>query len=155
MFANAHGEAKKFQINCFLALDTENRLPVLLKWRYINYFDKKDLNLSRLWFDSLRDFVVYEIKLMTLDCAQAIFKSYYADKEAQSSSRSKGYRVHQVTVGSGNDQKSIRSVPVIIIGQIKVKNALATGIPRTSPSELLCVCATRTETLSGATHYGL
>ena len=65
--------------------------------------------MSRSWFDSLLDFVVHEIKLMTSDYAQAFFKTDSKDKEEQCSSRSKGYRVHQVTVGSENDQKSTGS----------------------------------------------
>ena len=109
VFAYAHDEAEK--LSAQLLLDTANRLPVLLKQRYIDYLDKKGLNSSHPGFDSLRDFVVHEIKLMTSDYAQAFFKTDSKDKEGQSSSRSKGYRVHQVTVGSGNDQKGTGSAP--------------------------------------------
>ena len=96
VFAYAHDEAEK--LSGQLLLDTANRLPVLPKQRYIYYLDKKGLNLSCPGFSSLRDFVIHEIKLMTSDYAHALFKSNKKDKEAQYSSRPKGYRVHQVTV---------------------------------------------------------
>ena len=96
VFAFAHDAAEK--LSGQLLLDTANRLPNILKRHYLDYLDKKGLNLSSPGLDSLRDFVVHEIKMMTSDYAQTFFKN--ENKDAQSSSRTKGYRVRQVTVGS-------------------------------------------------------
>ena len=98
VFAFAHDEAEK--LSGQLLLDTASRLPTLLKRRYLDFLDRKGLNLSRPGFDSLREFVVHEIRMMTSDYAQAFFRS--DNKEGQASSRSKGYRVRQVTVSADN-----------------------------------------------------
>ena len=54
--------------------------------------------LSHLGFESLREFVAHKIKMMTSDCAQAFFGC--DDKHGQTASRSKNYRVCQVTMDS-------------------------------------------------------
>ena len=100
-FVYVHDEVEKLSVQ--LLENTASRLPVLPKRRYIDYLEKTGFNLSRPGFDSLRDFVGHEIKLVTSDYAQVFFKSDNKDKEEQSSFHSIGYRVHQVTVGLGND----------------------------------------------------
>ena len=66
-----------------------SRLPHILKQRYFDYLNKKELDLNRLWFESLRDFVKNKIKTKASDCAQAFFKS---DSKGEKS-RSKNYQV--------------------------------------------------------------
>ena len=96
VFAFAHDEAKKhFRL---LLCDIASRLPNVLKRRYLDFLDKKGLNLSRPGFESLREFIAHEIKMMTSDCAQAFFGC--DGKDGQSTSRSKNYCVRQVTVNS-------------------------------------------------------
>ena len=73
VFPFAYDEAEK--LSGQLLLDIASRLPTLLKWRYLDFLKRKGLNLSRPGFDSLRDFVVHEIRMMTLDYAQAFFRS--------------------------------------------------------------------------------
>ena len=96
IFAMAHDEAEKLSGQLFL--DTASRLPHVLKQRYLDYLNKKGLDLNRPGFESLRDFVGNEIKTNASDCAQAFFKS--ESKEGQMS-RSKNYQVRQVTFGTG------------------------------------------------------
>ena len=74
-------------------------------------FDKKHLDMSHPGFESLRDFVVHEIDLMTSECAQAFFKD---EKEGtcEQSSGSRDYRVRQVAVdveGGTQDTSSSES----------------------------------------------
>ena len=57
VFAFAHDEAEK--LSGQLLLDTASRLPTLLKRRYLDFLDRRELNLSRPGFDSLREFVVH------------------------------------------------------------------------------------------------
>ena len=71
IFAFAHDEVDK--LSGQLLLDTASRLPNTLKRRYLDYLNKKGLDLSHPGFDSLRDFVVNEIKTMSSDYAQAFF----------------------------------------------------------------------------------
>ena len=98
VFAFAYDEAEKLSVQ--LLLYTASRLPTLLNRRYLDFLDRKGLNLSRPGFDSLQNFVVHEIKMMTSDYAQAFFRS--DNKEGQTSSRSKGYRVRQAAVSADN-----------------------------------------------------
>ena len=72
VFAYAHDEVEKLSVQ--LLLDTAVRLPDTLKRRYLDFLDKKGLNLSRPGLESLRSFVVHEIDMMTSDYAQAFFK---------------------------------------------------------------------------------
>ena len=102
VYAFAHDEVDK--LSGQLLIDTASRLPNLLKRRYLDYLDKKGLNMSRPGFDSLRDFVAHEIDMMTSEYAQAFFKS--DDKEHAQSSGSKTYRVRQTTVGPEKRTKS-------------------------------------------------
>ena len=102
VYAFAHDEVDK--LSGQLLIDTASRLPNLLKRRYLDYLDKKGLNMSRPGFDSLREFVAHEIDMMTSEYAQAFFKS--DDKEHAQSSGSKTFRVRQTTVGSEKRSKS-------------------------------------------------
>ena len=102
VYAFAHDEVNK--LSGQLLIDTASRLPNLLKRRYLDYLDKKGLNMSRPGFDSLRDFVAHEIDMMTSEYAQAFFKS--DDKEQAQSSGSKTYRVRQTTIGPEKRTKS-------------------------------------------------
>ena len=102
VYAFAHDEVDK--LSGQLLVDTASRLPNLLKRRYLDYLDKKGLNMSRPGFDSLRHFVAHEIDMMTSEYAQAFFKS--TDKEQAQSSSSKTYRVRQTTVGPEKRTKS-------------------------------------------------
>ena len=69
VFAYAHNETAKLSGQPFF--DTANRLP---QSRYLDYLDKLLLDMSQPGFDSIRDFVVHEIKIMTSDCAPTFFK---------------------------------------------------------------------------------
>ena len=68
VFAYAHDEVNK--LSGQLLLDTASRLPNILTRRYLDYLDKRHLNLSEPGFDSLREFVVHEISMMTSEYAQ-------------------------------------------------------------------------------------
>ena len=94
VYAFTHDEVDK--LSGQLLIDTASCLPNLLKWRYLDYLDKKGLKMSHQSFDSLRDFVAYEIDMMTSEYEQAFSKS--DDKEQAQSSGSKTYRVRQTTV---------------------------------------------------------
>ena len=72
VFAYAHDEVPK--LSGQLLLDTASRLPNLSKRRYLDFLDKKRVNMSHPGFESLRDFVVHEIEMITSDYAQAFFK---------------------------------------------------------------------------------
>ena len=61
VYAFAYDEVDK--LSGLLVIDTASRLPNLLKRRYLDYLDKKGLNMSRPGFDSLRDFVAHEIDM--------------------------------------------------------------------------------------------
>ena len=63
MFAYAHDEVEK--LSAQLLIDTANRLPSLLKRRYLDYLNKRNLNMNCPGFDWLRDFVVHELNTMT------------------------------------------------------------------------------------------
>ena len=105
-FAYAHDEVPK--LSGQLLLDTASRLPNLLKWRYLDFLDKKRVNMSHPGFESLRDFVVHEIEMITSGYAQAFFM------EEKEGSRepivgSRDYRVRQVAVDVGDGAQDNRS----------------------------------------------
>ena len=78
VYAYAHNKYEK--LSGQLLLDTANRLPNVLKRRYLDYLDKNNISLNQPSFESLRRFVVHEIKMTTADYAQACFKSDDRDK---------------------------------------------------------------------------
>ena len=99
VFAYAHDEVEK--LSGQLLLDTAARLPKTLKRRYLDFLDKKGLNLSRPGFESLHCFVVHEIDMMTSDYAQAFFKDE-KDSSREQSFNFRELRVRLVAVGVGN-----------------------------------------------------
>ena len=72
VFAYAHNEIEK--LSGQLLLDVANRLPGVLKQRYLDYLNHLGLDLNKLGFDSLRNFVGYKLKIMTSEYAQTFFK---------------------------------------------------------------------------------
>ena len=81
VFAYGHNQVEKLPGQ--LLLDTANRLPANLKRRYLDKIDKSLLDLNQPSFEGfelLRKFVAHEIKLMTSDYAQALFKTEEKDK---------------------------------------------------------------------------
>ena len=64
IFAYAHNEVEK--LSGQLILDTANRLPGVLKRRYLDYLIKIGRNLNHPGFDSLRDFIVHELNVVTM-----------------------------------------------------------------------------------------
>ena len=68
VFAYAHDEIDK--LSGQLLLDVANRLPVLLKRRYLDYFTKIASNLNWPRFDPLHKFVAGKLSMSTPDCAQ-------------------------------------------------------------------------------------
>ena len=62
VYAHAHDELDKLYEQ--LRLDTANRLSGMLKRSYL---DKKSINLNQPGFESLCEFVVHELKIMTSD----------------------------------------------------------------------------------------
>ena len=97
VFAYAHDEVKK--LSGQLLIDTVNRLPSLLKRRYLDYLNKRNLNLNSPGFDSLRDFVVNELNTMTSDYAQTFFKSDEKDGSRDTTGGTKNVKVRQVVYG--------------------------------------------------------
>ena len=110
VFAYAHNEVQK--LSGQLLFDTASRLPNLLKRRCLDYLDKRNLNMSEPEFESLREFVVHEIKMMTSECAQAFFKQDEKDGSRETSTGSKDYRVRQVVVGMENNSRGENSCGV-------------------------------------------
>ena len=106
VFAYAHDEVHK--LSGQLLLDTAGRLPNLLKRRYLDFLDKKHLDMSHPGFESLRDFVVHEINMMTSECAQAFFKDEKEGTREQSSG-ARDYRVRQVAVDVEDGTEDTRS----------------------------------------------
>ena len=110
VFAYAHNKVQK--LSGQLLFDTASRLLNLLKRRYLDYLDKRNLNMSEPGFESLREFVVHEIKMMTSECAQAFFKQDEKDGSRETSTGSKDCRVREVVVGMKNDSRGENSCGV-------------------------------------------
>ena len=99
VFAYAHDEVEK--LSGQLLLDTASRLPNILKRRYLDYLDKRQLNLSQPGFESLRRFIVHEIDMATSDYAQAFFKHEEKEGSREPSTGTRDFRVRQVAVETG------------------------------------------------------
>ena len=99
VFAYPHGEYNR--LTGQLLLDTANRLPNLMKRRYLDYLKKNGVSLNQPSFESLRDFVALEIEMTTSDYAQAFFKSDDKEKPREQSGGRGKFCVCQVTVNSG------------------------------------------------------
>ena len=105
VFAYAHDKVEK--LSGQLLIDTANRLPSLLKRRYLGYLNKGNLNLNFPCFDSLRDFVVLELYTITSDYAQAFFKLDEKYGSRESTGGTKNVRVRQVAYGRQNDAQAV------------------------------------------------
>ena len=98
VFAYAHDEEEK--LSGQLLLDTASRLSSVLKRFYFDYLAKMGLDLNHSEFDSLREFIAYELRVMTSDYAQTFFKNDEKDKPRDFESVRDSFRVRQVAVKS-------------------------------------------------------
>ena len=112
IFAFAHDEVEK--LSGQLLFDTASRLSNTLKRRYLDYLNKKELDLHRPGFDSLRDFDVNEFKTMSSDYTRSFFGS---DVKEVKTLRSKNYNVRQVTVDTESNSKSMTKESSLGTGQ--------------------------------------
>ena len=78
-------------------MDDANRLPGMLKRRYLDYLKKSGLDLNRPGFESLRKFVVEELSKAS-DYAKTFFKSDDKEKLHESGVGRGSVRVRQVGV---------------------------------------------------------
>ena len=127
VFAHAHNQVEK--LSGQLMLDTANRLPNALKRRYLDYLDKMSIDLNQPSFDSLRNFVVHEIGVMTSDYAQAFFKSDEREV-AREPSGAKTFRVRQVAVDNGFDSRPVEVEHTSATDEQNQELRFATGQPR-------------------------
>ena len=81
-----------------LFMDVANRLPGVLKRRYLDYFKKSGLDLNRPGFESFHKFVVEELSIMTSGYAQTFFKSDDKEKSRDSGVGCGSVCVRQVAV---------------------------------------------------------
>ena len=95
---NAHAHDELDKLSGQLMLDTTNRLPGILKQKYLDYLDKKSNNLNQSGFESLREFVVHELSKMISDYARSFFKSDDKDRASRSGNGYMAFRVRQVAV---------------------------------------------------------
>ena len=101
VFAYVHNEIEK--LSGQLLLDVANRLSGVLKRRYLDYLNHLGLDLNKPGFDSLRNFVGHELKIMTSEYAQTFFKQNKKSGEFGNSRNT--VHVRQSVVQS-NDAKS-------------------------------------------------
>ena len=94
VYAYAHDEVQK--LSGQLLLDTANRLPNVLKRRYLDYLTTIGADLNRPGFDALRGFVTHELAVSTSDYAQAFFGN--DEKEKSRDTGSSGRKNNQVRV---------------------------------------------------------
>ena len=59
-----------------LLMNVANRLPCVLKRRYLDYLKISGLDLNRPGYEFLRNFVIEELSTMTSDYAQTFFNSF-------------------------------------------------------------------------------
>ena len=90
VFAYAHNEVEK--LSGQLLMDVANRLPGVLKRRYLDHLSHKRLDLNPPGFDSLREFIAYELSVITSDYAQSFFKNDQTEKS----------RDHGAVIGRGS-----------------------------------------------------
>ena len=101
VFAYAHNKIEKLFGQ--LLLDVANHLPGVLKRRYLDYLNHLGLDLNKPGFDSLRNFVGHELKIMTSEYAQMFFKQN--EKSGEFGNSRNTVHVCQFIVKS-NDAKS-------------------------------------------------
>ena len=82
-------------------LDTASLLPNTLKRPYLDYLKKNNVSLNQRSFQSLCDFVLLEIEMITSDYALAFFKSEDKDKTKEQIVGRGEVRVRRAAVGSG------------------------------------------------------
>ena len=135
VFAYAHDEVEK--LSGQLLMNVANRLPGVLKRRYLDYLKKLSLDLNRPGFESLRKFVVEEVSIMTSDYAQTFFKSDDKEKSHESGVGRGSVRVRRVAV----------KAPVLQISQTNKRgpdlrnNSRKNQMPQpTKPPPLCFVC---------------
>ena len=109
VFAYAHNEIKK--LSGQLLLDVANRLPGVLKRRYLDYLNHLGLDLNKPGFDSLRNFAGHELKIMTSEYAQRFFKEN--EKSGEFSNSRNTVHVHQSVV-QGNYAKNQMDLNLIV-----------------------------------------
>ena len=105
VFAYGHNQVEK--LSGQLLLDPANRLPANLKRRYLDKLDKSLLDLNQPSFEGfelLRKYVAHEIKLMTSDYAQALFKTKEKDKSRECKSIA---RVRQTAVSIASKPNNV------------------------------------------------
>ena len=102
VFAYAHDEAEK--LSGQLLLDVANRLPGVLKRRYLDYLSHRGLSLNKPGFKLLRRFFVHELGVMTSDYAQTFFKSEDKEKTRETSGGRNSVRVRQVAFESSETE---------------------------------------------------
>ena len=90
VFAYAHNEVEK--LSGHLLMDVADRLPGVLKRRYLDHLSHKRPDLNRPRFDSLREFITHEPSVMTSDYAQSFFKNDQTEKS----------RDHGAVIGRGS-----------------------------------------------------
>ena len=112
VFAYAHDEAEK--LSGQLLLDVANRLPGVLKRRYLDYLLQRVLSLNKPGFESLRRFVVHELVVMTSDYAQTFFKTEDKEKTRETSGGRNLVCVRQVAFESKETEalRTIKDGPV-------------------------------------------
>ena len=101
VFAYAHDEFEK--LSGQLLLDVANRLPSVLKRRYLDYLARLGVNLNRPGFDSLRKYIVHKLNVMSSDNAQTFFESDDKEKLRDSSYGRGPVRVRQTIMKSNEE----------------------------------------------------
>ena len=119
VFAYAHDEAEK--LSGQLLLDVANRLPGVLKRRYLDYLSHRGLSLNKPGFESLRRFVVHELGVITSDYAQTFFKSEDKEKTRETNGGRNSVRVRQVAFESNETEAlcTIKNGPVSRDGTLR------------------------------------
>ena len=92
-------------------LDVANRLPGVLKRRYLDYLNHLGLDLNKPGFDSLPNFAGHELKIMTSEYAQTFFKEN--EKSGEFSNSRNTVHVYQSVV-QGNYAKNQMDLNLIV-----------------------------------------
>ena len=90
-----------------LLLDVANRLPGVLKRRYLDCLEQRGLNLNRPGFESLGKFVQRELNVMTSEYVQTFFKTDEKKMSRDSGGTRGAVRVRQVAVKTDGSLSSL------------------------------------------------
>ena len=101
VFTYAHDKVEN--LSGQLLMDTACRLPGTSKRRYLDYLDKSRFDLNHPKFESLRNFVVHELGVMTSDYAQVFFKNDERDKSREIFSARNAVGVRQVATSADDE----------------------------------------------------